>query len=76
MVNTVTVPKNIFRLVEQIILEEVKSQAHGYFGLIVIGNAVDNLPIPFTVSSLTQLSDNSVTSSVEIKKSLTGYSNI
>ena len=68
MVNTGAVLKNIFRVVEHILLEEIKNQSHGYFGLLGIVNAVDPLPIPLIVSALTHLSDNCGTSTVDIKK--------
>ena len=56
MIVTATGAKNIFRVVEQIPLEEIKNQAHGYFGLLLIGNDVSPLPISLKVSSITILS--------------------
>ena len=56
MVNTGTGGKNIFRVVEHIILEDIKNIAHGYFSLQVIGNVNQILPDPLTVSALTQFS--------------------
>ena len=47
--------KNIFIVVEQIWLADIQEQAYGYFGLLGIGNVVDSLPIPLTVSYLTNL---------------------
>ena len=67
MVNTGAGPKNTFRAVEQIILEEIQIQSHGYFGLLGIVNYVDPLPSPLTLSALTQLSDNGGTSAVGIQ---------
>ena len=49
MVNTGTDAKNIFRVVEQIILEYIQNIAHGYFLLQVIGNTNQILPNPLTL---------------------------
>ena len=59
MLNTGAGPKNIFRVVEKIPLEEIHNQAHGYFGRIGIGNVgLNPPPRPLSVSDLTHLSDN------------------
>ena len=50
MVNTGTGANNIFRLVEHILLENKQNKAHGYFGLKLIGNVNQVLPIPLKVS--------------------------
>ena len=76
MVNTGTVTMNIFRLVEQIILEAIQNQAHGYFGLIGIVNYVDPFPSPLIVSSITYLYENCRTSEVENKIKLKGCAQI
>ena len=55
MVNTGTVAKNIFRVVEHILLGDIHNIVHGYFLLQVIGNVNQILPNPFTVSYVTQL---------------------
>ena len=52
-----TVERKILIVVEQIQIEEIQNQAHGYFGLLVIVNAVALLQIPFMVSALAHLSD-------------------
>ena len=66
MVNT-GAGTNIFRVVENILLEEIQNQAHGYFGLLGIGNfGINLLPIPLTVSYLTHLYENCGTSAIEI----------
>ena len=55
MAETSNGAKNIFRVVEQIQIGDIKNQAHGYFGLIVIGNAIDPgvpIPIPLIMSAL------------------------
>ena len=58
MVGTAEEAKNIFRLVEQIQIEEIQNQSQRYFGWLGIGNdGLNNLPIPLRVSYLTQLSD-------------------
>ena len=65
MVGTDTGTNNIFRLVEQIHIDDIKNQAHRYFGLLGIENTVDPLPSPLTLSHLTQLSNGTQTQSVE-----------
>ena len=55
MVETDTSADYIFRLVEQIIIEDIQNQVSGYFGLQVIGNESQVLPKYLTVSTLTQL---------------------
>ena len=49
---------NIFRQGEQIQISDIHHQAHGYFGLLGIGNVVNILPDPLVVSSLRNLSNN------------------
>ena len=49
MVNTGTGAKNIFRVVEQIIIEYIQNIARGYFLLQVIGNLNQILTNPLTV---------------------------
>ena len=44
MVNTGTVAKNIFRVVEHILLGDIQNIVHGYFLLQVIGNVNKTLP--------------------------------
>ena len=68
MVNTGADTNKIFRVVEQIFIEEIQYQARGYIGLLRIVNYVSPLPITFKVRDLTHLSDNCGTLSVEIKK--------
>ena len=69
MVNNSAGPNNIFRVIENILLEEIQNQANWYFVLIFIGNVgLNPLPRPLTISSLTHLSDNCETSAIEIKK--------
>ena len=59
MVNTGAVPKNIFRVVENIHLEETQNQSHGYFRLLGIRNvSINPLKSPLVVSAITHLSDN------------------
>ena len=55
MVNTGADANNIFRLVEHIMIEDIKNQAHGYFGLQGIGNVNQILSNPLIVSDITQL---------------------
>ena len=65
MVNTGAGPKNIFIVVENILLEDIQNQEHRYFGLLGIGNAVLNtFPRPLTVSALAHLYDNCGTSEI------------
>ena len=64
--------KEYFRVVNQIQLEEIQEQAHGYFGLLGNGNFVNPLPIPLEVSSLTHLSYNDITQANEMEKFLIG----
>ena len=45
---------------------EIQEKAHGYFGLIVIGNVIDLLPRPLTVSYLIHLSENDITQATAI----------
>ena len=59
MVKRDTVAKNIFRVVEQILLEYIQNQAHGYFELQGFGHVTKVLPNPLAVSDLTQLSGGS-----------------
>ena len=55
MLGTATDANNMFIVVEQIRIVEIQEQSHGYFGLILIGNVIDPLPMPLTLSSLTHL---------------------
>ena len=55
MVNTGTGAKNIFTVIEHILLEYIQNNAHGYFGLKVIGNINLVLPNTLKISGLTQL---------------------
>ena len=64
MVNNGTGSRNIFRVVEHIMLEDIQNIAYGYFLLQVIGNVKQILPNPLTVSSLTLLY---VGNAIEIK---------
>ena len=53
MVETGTGSNNIFRHVEKIHISDMHHQAHGYFGLIGIGNVVNQvLPKPLVLSDL------------------------
>ena len=54
MVNTGTVVKKIFRVVEHILLEYIQNIVHGYLLLQVIGNVNQIHPDPLKVSTLTQ----------------------
>ena len=58
--------KKHFRVVEHIWIEEIQEQSHGYFGLIGIGNDIDNITSPLRVSPLTHLFDNDGTQANEI----------
>ena len=55
MVNTGTGKDSIFRVVEQIILEDIQNIVNGYFLLQVIGNVNKILLNPLKVSALSQL---------------------
>ena len=53
MLETDAGANNIFRQVEQIQIADMHHQAHGYFGLLGIGNVGNNaLPNPLVVSAL------------------------
>ena len=45
MVGPDTGTNKLFIVVEHINLEEIQNKAHGYFGLLVIGNSIATLPI-------------------------------
>ena len=64
MLNTCTGAK-YFRVLEQIMLEDIQNQAHGYFGPQVIGNVNQNLENVLPVSSLTKLAGGNA---IEIEK--------
>ena len=49
MINTCTGAKNIFRVVETILLIDIYNQEHGYFVLLGIGHVNQVLTNPFTV---------------------------
>ena len=67
MLGTASGANNIFREVEQIQLEEIKNQTHGYFGLTGVVNVVAPLPNHLTVSALIHLSDGTETKEIEIQ---------
>ena len=52
MINTGTGANNIFRVVEHIMLEDIKNQANGYFGLQGIGNVNQVMSNSLEVSAL------------------------
>ena len=59
MVDTGAGAKNIFNQAEKILIEDMHHQAHGYFGLIGIGNVGNKvLPKPLVVSDLKNLARN------------------
>ena len=59
MVGTAEGAKNIFILVEQIQIEEIQNQSHGYFRLLGIRNvSINPLKSPLVVSAITHVSDN------------------
>ena len=59
MVDTGACPNNVFRQVEKIQISDMHHQAHGYLGLLGIGNVGNQfLPKPLVVSSLQNLSNN------------------
>ena len=59
MVDTGTGANNIFRQVENIQISYIHYQAHGYFGLLSIGNIGNQvLPKPLVVSALQNLANN------------------
>ena len=64
MVNTGTVPNNIFRVVQQIQLADMHIQAFGYFGLQGIVNVNQVLPNTLAVSDLKKLAGGNA---IEIK---------
>ena len=73
MLVTTAGTRNIFKVVEHIMFAEIQKQAHAYFGLIDIRNdGIVYLPIPLEVSPLYQLSDNYITLSIYIIKSIIG----
>ena len=53
MVNTDAGAHIVFRVVNQIIFEDIQNIVHGYFLLQVIGDVNQILPNPLTVSALT-----------------------
>ena len=59
MVKTGASANNIFRQVEQIHIEYIHHQAHGYFGLVGILNAVNTLLNPLVVSYILNLATSS-----------------
>ena len=73
MVNTGTVAKKIFSVVENIMLEDIQNQAHGYFWLQEVGDLNQVIPNPLTVSALTLSSGGNA---IEIKKSILGWTQI
>ena len=60
MVNTGTGANNIFRVVEHIILEDIRNIVHGYFLLQVIGNVNQFIPNLSKLLALTKLADGNV----------------
>ena len=61
MVGTAKSATNFLRVAEQIMLEEIKEQAHGYFELLRTGNIIDSLPSSLTVKPLSHLYNNNET---------------
>ena len=58
MVDTGADENNIFWYVDQIQIADIHHQAHGYFGLLVIGNVVNQfLTNPLVVSDLKNLAN-------------------
>ena len=59
MIDTGAGANNIFRQVEQIQISDMHQQAHGYFGLLGIGNVENKvLPKPLAVSGIQNLANN------------------
>ena len=57
MLDTGAGAKKIFRKVEQIDIADIHHQAHGYFGLLVIGNVGNQvLPNPLVIPDLQKIS--------------------
>ena len=58
MVQTGAGEKNIFSMVEKIQLADIRHQAHGYFGLIGIGNVINPLRNTLVLLAIKNLATN------------------